>query len=293
MASITTSISTINAFQILQANNPDPSYASTMVIYQNGIAIASGVSSAATLASTIVTAPLYINGRAATTTNSVPMYLAEVLLFNAPLTSTQRTQVESYLAQKWTLTTSLPAGHINFTRPAGIPATTSAIVRTVASLAKNQATLTLDITTTATMSWVSTVLNVTSYSWVLYQSATNAYAGTVIESGTTTSTSASPSSPLASNNYYYFLLLTNSSSGSYLSASSIIQYISNNTLVVASGGTATTAGANTVRSFTTTGANTFTLTSPASISVTYLVVAGGGGGGVGRGGVGGAGGVIT
>ena len=136
MSTITTSISTINSWQILEAENPDPSYASTMVIYQNGIAIASGVSTAATLASKIVTAPLYINGRAATSTNSVPMYLAEVLLFTSPLTSTQRTQVESYLAQKWTLTTSLPAGHINFTRPAGIPATTSAIITTVSTIPK-------------------------------------------------------------------------------------------------------------------------------------------------------------
>jgi len=63
--------------------------------------------------------------------------------------------------------------------------------------------------------------------------------------------------------------------------------------VVATGGTITTNGSYKVHSFTTVGANTFTITSPASVSVTYLVVAGGGGGGVGRGGGGGGGGVLT
>ena len=63
--------------------------------------------------------------------------------------------------------------------------------------------------------------------------------------------------------------------------------------VTATGGTITTSGAYKIHTFTTTGANTFTITSPASVSVTYLVVAGGGGGGVGRGGGGGGGGVLA
>lgn len=67
----------------------------------------------------------------------------------------------------------------------------------------------------------------------------------------------------------------------------------NNGTVVATGGTITTYGSNKVHSFTTVGTTTFTITSPSIISVTYLVVAGGGAGGVGRGGGGGAGGVRT
>jgi len=63
--------------------------------------------------------------------------------------------------------------------------------------------------------------------------------------------------------------------------------------VTATGGTITTYGSYKVHSFTTVGTATFTITSPASVSINYLVVAGGGGGGVGRGGGGGAGGVLT
>ena len=155
MSTITTSISTINSWQILEAENPDPSYAGTMVIYQNGRAIASGLSTSGTVASTITTAPLFINGRNATSTNSVPLYLAEVLLFTSALTSTQRTQVESYLAQKWSLGTSLPTGHINFTRPAGVPATTQNLLTTFTSIPTNQTTVTLTLTYIATISWNS------------------------------------------------------------------------------------------------------------------------------------------
>ena len=292
MATLTTTISTINGWQILGAQNPDPSYASTMAIYQNGSSIASGVSSALTLASTITTSPLFINGRNATTTNSVPMYLAEVLLFTAPLTSTNHQLVESYLAQKWALDTFLPTTHINAIIPAGKPLRIPNVLRNITGLLKNQVTLTLTLTATAAISWTTTIQGVTSYTWVLYQSATNAYAGSVLESATTTSTSASPSASLTGNSYYYVLLLINTAAGSFLAAGTIVQAQSLG-LVTATGGTSATVGANTVRSFTTTGANTFTLTSPASLSVTYLVVAGGGGGGVGRGGGGGAGGVLT
>lgn len=292
MATLTTTISTINGWQILGAQNPDPSYASTMAIYQNGSSIASGVSSALTLVSTITTSPLFINGRNATTTNSVPMYLAEVLLFTAPLTSTNHQLVESYLAQKWALDTFLPTTHINAIIPAGKPLRIPNVLRNITGLLKNQVTLTLTLTATAAISWTTTIQGVTSYTWVLYQSATNAYAGSVLESATTTSTSASPSASLTGNSYYYVLLLINTAAGSFLAAGTIVQAQSLG-LVTATGGTSATVGANTVRSFTTVGNTTFTLTSPASLSVTYLVVAGGGGGGVGRGGGGGAGGVLT
>ena len=43
----------------------------------------------------------------------------EVVLFNTNITTTQRQQVESYLAQKWGLTASLPGGHSHFTKQAG------------------------------------------------------------------------------------------------------------------------------------------------------------------------------
>ena len=47
---------------------------------------------------------------------------AEALIYGTTLSTTQIQQVESYLAQKWGLTASLPAGHTNTTNPAGTPA---------------------------------------------------------------------------------------------------------------------------------------------------------------------------
>jgi hypothetical protein len=49
---------------------------------------------------------------------------AECIVYGATLTSTQIQQVESYLAQKWGLTSNLPAGHLNQTFPAGTPSFT-------------------------------------------------------------------------------------------------------------------------------------------------------------------------
>ena len=51
------------------------------------------------------------------------MNVYEFVGFSATLTTTQRQLVESYLAQKWGLTGSLPAGHSQFTQPAGKPYT--------------------------------------------------------------------------------------------------------------------------------------------------------------------------
>jgi hypothetical protein len=43
----------------------------------------------------------------------------ELIYYNSSLSSTLRQQVESYLAQKWDLTASLPGGHSHLTQPAG------------------------------------------------------------------------------------------------------------------------------------------------------------------------------
>ena len=47
------------------------------------------------------------------------MYLSEMIIYNSVLNSTQRQQVESYLAQKWGLTASLPGDHLHFTQQTG------------------------------------------------------------------------------------------------------------------------------------------------------------------------------
>jgi hypothetical protein len=46
-------------------------------------------------------------------------YIAEFLYYPTGLNNTQRQQIESYLAQKWDLTSSLVAGHSHLTQPAG------------------------------------------------------------------------------------------------------------------------------------------------------------------------------
>jgi len=45
--------------------------------------------------------------------------IAEIIWFNTALALSQVQQVESYLAQKWGLTTSLPGGHLHLTQRAG------------------------------------------------------------------------------------------------------------------------------------------------------------------------------
>lgn len=61
-------------------------------------------------------------------------YIMEFLYFPAGISSTQRQQIESYLAQKWGLTSSLPSGHLHLTQPAG--------ARTALSLANSKFSLT-------------------------------------------------------------------------------------------------------------------------------------------------------
>jgi hypothetical protein len=56
---------------------------------------------------------------------------AEVILYGTVLTATQRQQVESYLAQKWGSTTSLPASHLNTTQPAGTPSFTQTVFKQI------------------------------------------------------------------------------------------------------------------------------------------------------------------
>jgi len=58
-------------------------------------------------------------------TNSIDCWhsgdIAELIWYQNPLTTTQQQQVESYLAAKWGLTSSLPTSHLHATQPAGKP----------------------------------------------------------------------------------------------------------------------------------------------------------------------------
>jgi ribosomal protein L31 len=57
--------------------------------------------------------------------------ISEIIIFNTAVSTTQRQQVESYLAQKWGLILSLPAGHLNATFPAGSPTAIQPFVASV------------------------------------------------------------------------------------------------------------------------------------------------------------------
>ena len=82
--------------------------------------------------------------------------LGELIYFNTSLIATQRQQVESYLAQKWGLVSSLPGGHLHLTQPAG--------ARTALSLANSKMSIiSRRITAFTSFRWTITVGNTETY----------------------------------------------------------------------------------------------------------------------------------
>jgi len=77
--------------------------------------------------------------------------ISEVLLYSTALSVTEQQTIESYLAQKWAVTASLPTNHRNFSRPAGMPATTRAPLNILSLLSSG---------------FMSTVYNLSTYSLV-------------------------------------------------------------------------------------------------------------------------------
>jgi hypothetical protein len=63
---------------------------------------------------------LWLNGNGSSSFDT-GTYVAEMIHYNAVLTSSQRQQVESYLAQKWGLVRYLPTDHGFYTNPGGGP----------------------------------------------------------------------------------------------------------------------------------------------------------------------------
>jgi hypothetical protein len=95
--------------------------ASSRVIYLNGTSIGSDTNNTqlsgwagATIGAMVPYGGQYYNGK-----------MREVMIYSGTMATTQRQQVESYLAQKWGLTASLPGGHLNATQPAGAVTTTA------------------------------------------------------------------------------------------------------------------------------------------------------------------------
>ena len=91
----------------------------------------------------------------------------EILFYNSALGTTQRQQIESYLAQKWGLTTTLPSTHLNATRPAGIPAV---------SFINRKG---FNLIAALLSGFMSTVYNLSSYSLALIANSVAASSGTV------------------------------------------------------------------------------------------------------------------
>jgi hypothetical protein len=91
----------------------------------------------------------------------------EILFYNLALGTTQREQIESYLAQKWGLTTTLPSTHLNATRPAGIPAVSFINRKGFNLIAALLSGL------------MSTVYNLSSYSLAAIANSVSASSGTV------------------------------------------------------------------------------------------------------------------
>ena len=78
---------------------------------------------------------IIIGQRFTQSSESVVGHICEFIIFNNVLTATQRQQVESYLAQKWGLVSSLPTtGHLHNTFPAGSPTAIQPYVASVSPL---------------------------------------------------------------------------------------------------------------------------------------------------------------
>ena len=76
----------------------------------------------------------------------------EILFYNSALSTTQRQQVESYLAQKWGLVSSLPGGHLHLTQPAGAVTALSLVNSKISIISKR-------ITAFTSFRWTITVGN--------------------------------------------------------------------------------------------------------------------------------------
>lgn len=133
--------------------------------------------------------------------------ICEVLQYLAPLTQTERQTVESYLAQKWELKSTLPSNHTTFTAPAGL-APTLTLERQLQGFRVNLVPVVLSSFTssnlTVSLSWGR--LSTASYIVTLFSSATNAITGGTQVSRITTNNTSHTFSSLTQGTYYYALV---------------------------------------------------------------------------------------
>jgi hypothetical protein len=201
--------------------------------------------------------------------------LAEVLIYSTALTTSQRQQVEGYLAHKWGLTPTIQSTHsFKSFPPASVPSPPAAIA---------SVTLTSLSTSSGTINWTTT--NATGYRWYVGTGAgSGQVASGIVTSGSTLT--ATVTYAFVSGTLYYAWVIPYNLDGlgpTTISPSASIVAAS------ATGGTIVSSGGFTYHVFTSSGSLVVT----GVISMNYLVVGGGGGGGDRHGGGGGGGGVLS
>jgi hypothetical protein len=145
--------------------------------------------------------------------NKLSGTISEVIEYSNAVTTTQRQQVEGYLAWKWGLQSNLPGGHPYYSAPP-----------VLAPAAPTSPTLSIT-SGTATLGW-TVASGATAYNWILYMSSNSNYNGTSNASGSTSS-NAPTSAPtgLTSGKFWYFTVVSSNASGvSSAIASSIVSY---------------------------------------------------------------------
>jgi hypothetical protein len=112
-------ISTATAIPVIYTNIPASSNVLVSATYTSSTfsPFISGTPTTTFAGPTYAATGIYIGGPL----NYFNGSISEVIIYSANLSASQRQTVESYLAQKWRLTTALPASHINNTFPAGLP----------------------------------------------------------------------------------------------------------------------------------------------------------------------------
>ena len=140
----------LSSYSGISANSPF--IASSIVSGSNSILYVTGTPGSTVSTSGNFTITQYALGSDTLTSAGIFIgAISEVLLYSTALSVTEQQTIESYLAQKWAVTASLPTNHRNFSRPAGMPATTRAPLSILSLLSSG---------------FMSTVYNLSTYSLV-------------------------------------------------------------------------------------------------------------------------------
>ena len=176
----------------------------------------------------------------ATTSGPFRGYIGEIVAFNSQLSSSQRQQVEGYLASKWALQNSLPITHPYRTFQ---PAQTSFVIITPGTIA----TVTLSALSGSggTITW-TTSTNAVSYKWYVGTTYPTALTSGTVGAVLTTSVSYAF---IASTNYYAWVIpVSSTGTDGATTQSAAASYSAGGGITVSSSGTAAdmTAAANTI-----------------------------------------------